>query len=285
MARSNRDPEALQIAAMKALEARRKKLEPSIGAFAREVAQKLSWVAESEITQRIRNLVGMYNSRTSSIGSIGTSQEAREHLERLTNAAEELRNAIQSLGSGAHAVLQRPIDDQRLWWSARPHELGGDLVLVGPDQESVDVWKRGGRWCIQLEDLSALAVLGLDWMKQTVPGGRHHGLRETLRGSAQETLFYDCAESLGRWLLAPGYPSPDGRLFFDMERFDALLLRMGQRIHEIAAGEKLSVQRRQGLPPKKPQRSQWGRAAARKAKERMFGTAPKKASLKNNLTT
>jgi hypothetical protein len=71
-------------------------------------------------------------------------------------------------------------------------------------------------------------------------------------------------------------------LYFDVELFRRLLMRLGQGIQELIQGEPLKVKNSMSREPKRPQKSQWGRAAARKAELQLFGKFLKTPLLKNN---
>ena len=285
------DPQVYLDSERARLEAKLKKQEVKILRLAGEIAEAIPSIPCQVIAERVRNIVGSVEMRYSFGGPLETAAEAREKLEEVADAAERLRTAIRILGPGALEVVNQRFDsgqaspeDLRLRREAGVHEIGAGLWPMDLTDECIDIWKRGGIWCIRLQALADLARLRSNHIKKTILGGRHHGLTEKIRGSQQEQLFNQCAKCLADWLTAPETQrlNPRAELFFDIQMFRRLLLKMGQNIHEMIQEEPLSVKQQETRKTKKTQKSQWGRAAAKKAEAWLFGTSPKIGPLKDN---
>jgi hypothetical protein len=285
------DPQIELDSKVAGLDARLIQQEKNIARLSEEIAVILPAIPSQVIAERVRSILRSVELRFSFGGPLETATAAREKLEDMAEAADMLHTSIERLGPGALEVLNHGIEnyppsseDLQLRLMADAHEVGAGLWPVDLTDECIDTWRQGGIWSIRLKALARLARRRSSRLEESIAEGHHHGLTEKLRGSLQEEMFYQCAEALAHWLVAPETQRLSTReeLYFDVELFRRLLMRLGQGIQEMIQGEPLKVKKSMTREPKRPQKSQWGRVAARKAEVRLFGKPLKTRPLKNN---
>lgn len=256
------------------------KQESALQTLTAEVAQKIAWVPQESIAWRLRQLVSQYGAMVYREAPIRKPKKIRARLNKVAVTAQKLLDAMGDLDQDACWILHRLAGGFQLRWASGVFELNRDEDSLDQTKEEPSAWNRNPPLISRLEALAKVAQSGAAWVQEKCIDGNYRKCLPRGPGSAQEFLFRQCAESLGSWLLVPGHPEPGGQLFFDMDLFDQLLLLIGRRVHEIAKGAKLEVARRL-KPATKVQESQWGRAAARKAKAWLFGTPITGAPLQN----
>ncbi len=259
----------------------RERQEAGIRALVEEVRSKVTWIPEDDIASQVSQLMGSYRLLIDHESSIEKPSVIRARLESVSDRARNLLEAIHGLGPDALRILQGFQTDFPLRWEAGVFEFDQDVVDFDQTSQEPASWNPNVPLATRLESLAELSCAAASWVQKNCKDG---GYRKRLPGasrSAEQALFHRAAEILSHWLVAPGHPSPDGRLSLDMDLFDQLLLLIGRRVHEIATEARLTVKRRTKSAVR-PQGVQWGRSAAREAKAWLFGTSLRQATLQNN---